>query len=123
MGVGYEAAKYDAKSFASCCGGFDYLLIVAGVPTKTDTNPSSESLLWLISLQICIGTVFLRVSKQKKPLDWVIVGSFLGATICLCAVLGIGENVFCAVLLFCLYLLTLMLSSTYRIAQYFGIFD
>ena len=101
------------------------LLIVCfatGAPAETEA-PSQQSILWMISLGVCIGTVGLCVSGAEKPLGWVIVGSFIGSAICLCDIFGYSNVIFAPKLFFCLYLLEFLLSSAYGICRWRNYFD
>lgn len=101
------------------------LLIVCfatGAPAETEA-PSQQSILWMISLGVCIGTVGLCVSGAEKPLGWVIVGSFIGSAICLCEILGFSHVVFAPELFFSLYLPEFLMSTGYAICRRLHIFD
>ena len=102
-----------------------FLLIACfatGAPQKTNER-SVQSFLWILTLVIFIGTVAFRVSNAVKPLDWVLVGSFIGTCICLGEVLGISNGGISAVLFLFLFLTELILSAVYRIGRQFQIFD
>ena len=93
------------------------LCLVTGAPMKTD-EASMQSMLWLLALIAFIGSVGFSISEKVKPLDWVILGSFIGACICLCEVLGISNGGFPAGLLFFLFLIEFLLSAGYRIGRW-----
>ena len=90
-------------------------------PLKTD-NPSDQSFLWIVTLMLFIGAVGFYISKALKPLDSVIVGSFLGTCICLCELFGFSNDGFSAGMFSWLFMLELLLSASYRIGRRFGIF-
>ena len=102
------------------------LLMIAcfatGMPMETD-EPSAQSILWLISLGICVGIVGLCISGAAKTLGWVIAGSFIGCTICLCELLNLSDSVFAPELFFSLFLTEFLMSAGYRICKWLRIFD
>lgn len=101
------------------------LLIVCfatGAPAERE-ELSQQSILWMISLGVCIGTVGLCISGAEKPLGWVIVGSFIGSAICLCEILGLSDIVFAPKLFFSLYLPEFLMSTGYGICRRLHIFD
>jgi hypothetical protein len=102
-----------------------FLLIACfatGMQQKTNES-SVQSFLWILTLAIFIGAVAFHISNAAKPLDWVLVGSFIGTCISLGEVLGISNGGFPAVLFLCLFLTELILSAAYRIGRRFHNFD
>ena len=89
---------------------------------ETD-DASLESFLWIMTLAVCVGAVLFLISEKEKPLDWVLVGSFLGSCVCLCELLGLSDKVFYPELFFTLYLFEFMLSAGYRVGRRFGFLD
>ena len=101
------------------------LLMIAcfatGVTTETEET-SQQSILWLISLGVCIGSVLLCISGAERPLYWIMAGAFIGSAICLCEIMGYSDIIFAPELFFCLYLLEFLLSSAYEICRWIQLF-
>ena len=95
---------------------------VTGAPIETE-EPSQHSFLWMLTLIILVGAVGLCISGTEKPLGWVIVGSFIGAAICLCEILDISRIICASDLFFILYLVEFLLSTGYGVSKRIHIFD
>ncbi len=101
------------------------LLIVCfatGAPAETE-EPSQQSVLWMLSLMVCVGAVGLCISGAGRPLGWVIVGSFIGSAICLGEILGFSDIVFAPKLFFSFYLPEFLMSTGYGICRRLRVFD
>jgi cyanate permease len=94
---------------------------VTGAPIETE-GPSQQSFLWILSLMVCVGAVGLCISGAGRPLGWVLVGSFIGAAICLCEIIGFSDIVFAPKLFFSLYLPEFLMSAGYGICRRLHVF-
>ena len=92
----------------------------AGIPDRENVKASLQLILTLISIMMCVGAMGFVVSGGSKPLDWIIVGSFLGTFICFFEVLGISSQGIAAKLLLWPFLIELVLSAGYRISKHTG---